>query len=272
MARESGWWMSVTQSLPLTEHTVEVEGLELYYRTGGSGPPLLLLHGGTVVGQLWNPFLDALGEHYSVIVPDLPGHGRSPSFPPEGFAFGAIARIMLGLVETLGLEQVQGIGVSAGAAVLLHMAVQRPEVVEAIVPVAGAHFNRPWPKKVIADWTWENRSPEAKEFLLSLHPGGVPQIRALSACLRESVSATDPSGDKIALERLQSTPTRTLFVLGDRDPIVPIELVLEAYRALPNAAFWVIPGGGHGAIWASEETQASFLDVVHRFFLGELAG
>jgi pimeloyl-ACP methyl ester carboxylesterase len=256
----------------MTEQMVEVEGLELYYRTGGSGPPLLLLHGGTVVGQLWDPFVDALGEHYTVIVPDLPGHGHSPSFPREGLAFGPIARIMLGLVETLGLECIQGIGVSLGASVLLHMAVQSPDKTEAIVPVAGAHFNRPWPKKVIADWTWENRLPDAKERLLAMHPGGVPQIQALFACLRESASATDPAGDKIALERLQSIPTRTLFVLGDRDPIVPIEVVLEAYRALPNAALWVIPGGGHVAIWSSEQRQAMFLGVVHRFFQGELEG
>jgi pimeloyl-ACP methyl ester carboxylesterase len=262
----------VTLSLPLTEQMVEVEGLELYYRIGGSGPPLLLLHGGTVSGQMWNPFLDALGEHYTVIVPDLPGHGRSPNFPPEGFVFAAIARIMLGLVETLGLERVQGIGISAGAAVLLHMAVQSPEVMEAIVPVSGAHFNRPWPKEIVANWTWENQPPDAREYFLAMHPGGVPQIRALAACLRESASAIDPSGDKIAPERLQGIPTRTLFVLGDRDPIVPIECVLEAYRALPNAALWVIPGGGHGAIWASEETQAMFSRVVHRFFQGELGG
>ena len=167
MPREVDWWLHVTPSLPLTEQTVEVEGLELYYRTGGSGPPLLLLHGGTVTGQLWNPFLDALGEHYTVIVPDLPGHGRSPGFPPEGFVFGAIARVILGLVETLGLERVQGIGASAGAPVLLHMAVQRPEVMEAIVPVAGAHFNRPWPKEYIANQSWENCAPEYQELLLA---------------------------------------------------------------------------------------------------------
>jgi len=252
------------------EQTVEVEGLELYYRTGGSGPPLLLLHGGTVVGRQWNPFLDALGEHYTVIIPDLPGHGRSPRFPSEGWLAGAVARVMIGLVEALGLEQAQGIGHSYGAGVLLHMAVQRPDVMEAIVPVAGAHVNRPGPKQVVAEWTWENQPPVAQERLLAMHPGGVRQIRTLFARLVED-SSPDPWTDTIARECLQSTPTSTLFVLGDRDAFVPIELVLEAYRALPNAALWVIPGGGHTAIWDSEETQAMFPGVVHRFFQGELA-
>ena len=47
---------------------------------------------------------------------------------------------------------------------------------------------------------------------------------------------------------------------------------MEAYRALPNAALWVIPGGGHFAIWDSEETRVIFLGTVHRFFQGELGG
>jgi pimeloyl-ACP methyl ester carboxylesterase len=263
----SGWWLHMTPSLPLTEETVEVEGLELYYRTGGSGPPLLLLHGGSVTGHQWNPFLDALGEHYSVIVPDLPGHGRSPSFPPEGWTFEAMARVMLGLVEALEIERVQGIGHSVGAALLLHMAVQRPDVMEAIVPVGGAHCNRPSG----ADMTWEKWPPDLQERLLAMHPGGVSQIRTMFARLRESALA-DPLGDTIAQECLQRTPTRTLFVLGDRDMFCPIEFVVDAYRTLPNAALWVIPGGGHTAIWDSEETQAMFPGMVHRFFQGELAG
>lgn len=263
----SGWWLHVMPSLPLTEGTVEGEGLELYYRTGGSGPPLLLLHGGTVVGRQWNPFLDALGEHYTVIVPDLPGHGRSPNFPPEGYTFEAMARVMLGLMEALGIERVQGIGHSVGACVLLHMAVQRPEVMWAMVPVGGAHCNRPGG----AEMTWENWPPDLQEHLLAMHPGGVSQIRTMFARLRES-ALDDILSDTIAQERLQCTPTRTLFALGDRDVFFPVEFVVEAFRALPNAALWVIPDGGHTEIWDSEETQAMFFDVVHRFFQGELAG
>ena len=65
MPREADWWMNVTPSLPLTKATVEVEGLPIYYRTGGNGPPLLLLHGATHGrAALCDPFLDELGRHY----------------------------------------------------------------------------------------------------------------------------------------------------------------------------------------------------------------
>jgi len=51
-----------------------------------------------------------------------------------------------------------------------------------------------------------------------------------------------------------------------------VELALELYRSIPSAALWVIPGGGHGVIWGSEEAGAMFPQVVHRFFQGEMAG
>ena len=74
------WWLLYEPKLPLSEHTTKIDGVELYYRMAGSGPPLLLLHGRTGSGQIWMPHLDALGERYTVIVPDLPGHGRSTAF------------------------------------------------------------------------------------------------------------------------------------------------------------------------------------------------
>jgi pimeloyl-ACP methyl ester carboxylesterase len=266
MARESGWWMSVTQSLPLTEHTVEVEGLELYYRTGGSGPPLLLLHGGTLVGQQWNPFLDALGRHYTVIVPDLPGHGRSLSFPPEGWSFPATGRIMFELLDALGVEQVRGAGHSAGAATLLHMAERYPTRVEAMVLVGGAHHFTAEVRRILANWYWDDQTPEQQERFLARHPGGIPQSCTLLARLRE----TDSSCAEVSPERLERIPTRTLLVFGDRDWAFPVEVVLEAYRALPNAMLWVVPGKGHDPPWSSRRVQAEFSGIVHDFFEGKL--
>src|SRR5512139_1318576 len=92
-------------SLALVEKTQVVDGLELYYRIGGSGPPLLLLHGFTATGQQWDPFLDALGKHNTVIVPDMPGHGRSSA--PESFLFHNTAHQMFGLLDALEVSSVR---------------------------------------------------------------------------------------------------------------------------------------------------------------------
>ena len=76
-----GWWLFYEPTLPLTEHTTTIDGVDLYYRLGGSGPPLLLLHARGRSGIAWVPFLDAFGGKHTVIVPDLPGHGQSAPFP-----------------------------------------------------------------------------------------------------------------------------------------------------------------------------------------------
>ena len=102
MPREPGWSMDVTPSLPLTEHTVEVDGIPVYYRTGGSGAPLLLLHGFTQIGKLFNPYVDALGRHYTVIVPDFPGHGRSPRFASPDWSCQETASLMFAFLDCLG--------------------------------------------------------------------------------------------------------------------------------------------------------------------------
>lgn len=75
----------VAQAASFRADSVEVDGSWLHYRTGGHGPPLLLLHGFTGTGVWWEPYLDPLAESYTTIVPDLPGHGApAPARTPIG--------------------------------------------------------------------------------------------------------------------------------------------------------------------------------------------
>jgi len=55
----------------------EVNGINLYYETHGSGRPMILLHGGLMSGEMFGPVLPALAEHHQVIAVDLQGHGRT---------------------------------------------------------------------------------------------------------------------------------------------------------------------------------------------------
>jgi pimeloyl-ACP methyl ester carboxylesterase len=271
MARNINWWhwLSVTPSLPLSEATELVDGIELYYRMGGSGPPLLLLHGFTVTGRQWDPFLDELGKRYTVIVPDLPGLGRSAR-PTGDFTHREAARLVFGILDALGIERVRGIGHSSGAIMLIHMAIQQPDRMEAMVLVAGAHRLPPdvRQERRAGAHRWEKLNPESLACFRQLHPGGDPQIRWVMAQM-------DSFGDNyvdfdVSPEHLMIIGTPTLLVWGDRDANFPVEYALEIYRALPNAALWVLPALGHVALWVSEEAQAMFPGVVHDFFEGRL--
>jgi pimeloyl-ACP methyl ester carboxylesterase len=257
MPMKLGWWLDMPCKLPLTEARQTLDGVELYYRTGGSGPHLLLLHGFTQSGRKWDPFLDELGKHYTVIVPDLPGHGRSSAFRGL-FTFRDTARLMFALCDGLGVERVRGIGHSAGATILMLMGVQKPERVEAVVLVGGPHRSTPQALEQVRNVSWESRGEEHHELWKRQHPGGEPQIRAILAQFRKQ--ADDTADWHLSPEHLATIQARTLVVLGDRDWAFPVEFAVEMYRAIPDAALWIVPGQGHGA--GMGESPETFLQVV----------
>ena len=67
-------WTTETKGLG---RYAEVNGLNIYYETLGTGQPLVLLHGGLGSGEMFGPTLPQLAEHHQVITPDLQGHGRT---------------------------------------------------------------------------------------------------------------------------------------------------------------------------------------------------
>src|SRR5688500_6575998 len=66
-----------TAQTPGTGRYAEVNGINLYYETHGSGRPMILQHGGLMSGELFGPILPALTERHQVVVADLQGHGRT---------------------------------------------------------------------------------------------------------------------------------------------------------------------------------------------------
>ena len=119
------------------ERELDWGGTRLRYAVGGEGPPLLLVHGlgGTI--ENWQGLAPPLSERHRVLVPDLPGHGRSSPLP-EARDVGALAEAVLALADE---EQIRGavwIGHSLGGVVALRAAVLRPDVVRGLVLAAAA--------------------------------------------------------------------------------------------------------------------------------------
>lgn len=248
--------------------TAEVNGVRLHYRVVGAGPPLLLLHGFTGAGSWWDPLLDDLSKDHTVIVPDLPAHGRSTGHPGP-YLYRQAARDMYALLDYLGIGRFNAIGYSAGGIILLHMATQELHRIEAMTLVSAAHRSIDPVRTLLREWPELEANPEEmRSYWLRIHPGGEDQVRSLLDSLR---SLAD-EGDNMSFtpESLSRIEARTLLVTGDRDPLVPLELALEMYRAIPDAAIWVVPSQGHSAIWpdwgGSPEAGRVFPDVVREFF------
>ena len=245
-------------------HTADINGLQLFYRDERSGTPLLLLHGFMGTGNDWQHVFAAPLDGYRVITPDLRGHGRSTN-PSGVFRFADVARDILALLDRLGVNRVKAIGMSAGANTLLHLATQQPSRVDALIHVSGTpRFTEP-ARAIMRSMTEDGRSAAEWTEMRRRHVHGDDQIRALWRHARGF--ADDHQDMNFDAASLSVITAKSLVVHGDRDPLYPVELAVELYRAIPAAALWVVPNGGHGPIFGD---QAGPFATAAAAFLGEV--
>lgn len=122
----------------LAEKPVDVSGKSIFYADGGSGPAVVMLHGGGPGASGLSNYsrnLDALAEHHRDIVPDMPGYGRSSKAVDHSDPFGFLADTIRGLLDGLGLAQAHLVGNSHGGAAALRLALDSPERVGKLVPM-----------------------------------------------------------------------------------------------------------------------------------------
>ena len=228
---------------------IDVNGFQLHYDERGGGEPLLLLHGGSGIGGDWKGVFTAGDLHgFRVIVPDLRGHGRSTN-PSLAFTFRQAALDMFALLDQLGIHGVKAIGVSMGAKTLLHMATLQPDRVDAMVLVSATPYFPAAARAAMAQLSVDAFSDADWAAQRQRHVHGDDQIRLLFDLMRGLKDSYDDMAFTPPL--LATIAARTLIVHGDRDPLYPVELALEMYRAIPSSALWVVPNGGHGPIFGA---------------------
>src|SRR3954451_16632819 len=125
----------------LTPHELTLHGHRVTYRTAGRGPALLLLHGITNSSQTWEHVAPLLTERFTLIAPDLLGHGESAT-PRGDYSLGAHATGVRDLLTALGHERVTVIGHSFGGGIAMQFAYQFPERCERLVLVSSGGLGR----------------------------------------------------------------------------------------------------------------------------------
>jgi pimeloyl-ACP methyl ester carboxylesterase len=115
-----------------TGRYAEVNGINLYYETHGSGRPLILLHGGLGSGEMFGPILPVLSERHQVITVDLQGHGRTADID-RPIDIRLMADDIAALIDHLGLEKPDLVGYSLGGGVAFFTASKHPEKVGKLV-------------------------------------------------------------------------------------------------------------------------------------------
>jgi pimeloyl-ACP methyl ester carboxylesterase len=221
------------------------------------------VHGWSGNSDYFQPLIDELAAHFRLVIPELRGHGRSTN-PSGSFTTREAAKDMLALLQRLELTQVRAIGASAGALILMHMALEDPTSVDRMILVgSGTHFP-PHCKASMAATDADSYPEEWWEIMRSRHPRGDEQIRAIADILPRLAAA---DGDvTFTPELLATIEAPTFIVHGDSDWCFPPSLAAEMHEAIPNSSLWVIPWGEHVPIlgdWAPEFLRLAmeFLDV-----------
>ncbi|SOE00296.1 alpha/beta fold hydrolase [Blastococcus haudaquaticus] len=266
-----------------------VHGHRRAFIRAGDGPALLLLHGIGNNCQTWAGVIDRLAETYTVIAPDLLGHGNSDK-PRGDYSIAAYANGMRDLLSVLDIEQATVVGHSLGGGIALQFAYQFPErcqrlalvgsgglgpelsaglraatlpgaelVVTALASVSGPlRFGLQAVEKVgrAAGWRRVGDLAEAGDALLALK-----DVEARRAFLRTLRGVVDARGQAVtALDRLYLADSIPLLVIwGSRDPIVPAQHAETVRSLVPSARIEVFDGAGH---WPHLDDPDRFCDVL----------
>ncbi len=235
----------------VTERTVEVAGLDIALREAGDGPPLLLLHrsNGYVA---WGGLEDTLAEQFHVIVPDLPGFGKSerPDWAREP---RDLAVLIQRLIERLQLEDVTLVGLGFGGFIAAEMATINESRLGALVLVGAAGL-KPSDGEILdqmlipfQDYVRAGLNDEddfETHFGQETHPD-IKDIWEFSRIMTARVSWSPYMFSRRLPHLLSEVSTPALVVWGDNDRVVPLACGQQYADALGNAKLETIEGCGH---------------------------
>jgi len=228
----------------------DVNGINLYYQTHGTGRPLILLHGGLMSGEMFDPILPILTDDHQVITVDLQGHGRTADVD-RPVDVRLMADDIAALIEHLGLDRPDVAGYSLGGGVALQLAIKYPAMVGRLV-AASANIRRSaiYPEMLAQQ---EQVNAAAAEFLMQTpmyeHYQRVAPRPEDFPRLLDKIGASMAT-DFDFTEEVRSLQVPTLVVAADADMAPPSHYV-EIFALLDGGlrdGGWMgegRPAGGH---------------------------
>ena len=204
----------------------------------GSGPPLVLVHGVMITGDMFEPVLDRFAARYRVIVPDLRGHGRSRGLPPP-YTVPQLAWDLSRLLDRLDVPSAAVLGYSQGGAVAQQFALDYPHRCRRLVLACTYAFNAA-------------RAAEVVGLIAD-------QDAALMVAAWRAAMAFD------SRHRLREIACPTLVLAGADDAAVPLHHARMLHDGIPGSRLLVIDRADHALIWARPDEFTSVVEA----FLGE---
>ena len=255
------------------EWEIELHGHRVIYRIAGDGPPVVLIHGMVNSSKHWEQVALRLADRYTVIAPDLLGHGDSAAVRGD-YSLGAHACSIRDLLTTIGIERATIVGHSLGGGIAMQFFYQFPQRVERLALISSGGLGQKvspmlrgaaLPGAATGIWLVANRRvretlDRAGELMRTrgsrrgvylqavaraMRPLG--EAAARQAFLQTLRSVIDVRGQHVsAMDRLYLLgELPTLIVWGERDNTIPIEHGLAAHEQIPNSRFVTLPRAAH---------------------------
>jgi pimeloyl-ACP methyl ester carboxylesterase len=243
------------------------------YRIAGEGPVVLLIHGITGDSRQWNQIIPQLADRYTVLAPDLLGHGQSAK-PRGDYSLGAYAVSLRDLLIVLGHRRATVVGHSLGGGIAMQFAYEYPVFCERLVLVDSGGLGREVHpllraatlpgSELVLPLLAHSRLHAVGEAIgqalsrLGLELGhdlaemtrgyaSLSDAEARRAFLHTARAVIDLAGQRVdATDRLylaQMIPA--LIVWGRRDPIIPVGHAAVAHRAMPGSRLEIFADSGH---------------------------
>lgn len=277
---------------PLSQPTYRAVSLgarTIWLAEFGSGPAVLMLHGGGPGASGLSNYsrnVEALARHFRVLVPDMPGYGRSSKDINPANPFGDIASAMVGLLDALDIPSAHVVGNSLGGAVALRLALDHPERVGRLVLMGpggiGVAQGKPTPGllRLLTYYAGDGPTYEklstfiAQDLVYDASSIGEEMLRErFESSIDPAVVANPPLRlpqdpevfkrmDFLLDPRLPSFDHPTLILWGLEDRVNPCAAASALQAKLPAADLFVFSRTGH---WVQWERAAEFNATVAAF-------
>ena len=222
----------------------DLNRIRMYYEVKGSGPVLVLLHGGAGNGEQFSRQVPAFEKHFRLVVPDMCAQGRTTD--REGaLTYHAMAEDVIALMDRLGVKRFDIMGWSDGGVTGLDLAIHHPDRLRRLVTF-GANFSPDGLQA--ADVAW-NDTATAAAFGDGMRAGWSrlsPQPDHYEAAMNKIIQMwkTQP---RFTAAELRSIQAPVLICAGEHD-LIRLEHTRALAAAIPGARTWIVPGASHGAM------------------------
>ena len=253
-------WLEIPEPPPMPVAAesgyAPVNGIQMYYAVYGSGPPVLLIHGGLGHADIWANQVDDLSKDHKVIVADSRGHGRSTR-TNEPYGYDLMASDYLALLDHLKVDKVALVGWSDGGIIGLDIAMKRPErltklfahaanaTVDGLTPTVGTDpvFSR-YIERMGGEYRRLSKTPDQYDAFV------------------EQIGRMWESQPAWTTGQLAAIRVPTAIVLGDHDEAITRAHTEYLAKAIPAARLIILPQVSH---FAMLQDPAGYTGAVRGF-------